>query len=292
MSQRRRTDLEAATSNMETLARNLRLNELDWIGVLDILVVAVVVYQILVNVRGTRVVQMLLGLGFVASFLYVASWAGLGVASFLLANILPYLVFAIIVIFQAEIRAALARFGRHTLPFRALFAVDRSELVDVVSEAVSSLTAKGTGALIVIERDIGLGSYVESGILIDARLSYDLLVTLFNRDVPLHDGAVIIRRDRIVAAACVLPLTTRAQVSRNLGTRHRAAIGITEETDAVVIVVSEGTGIISFAANGEIIRQLNPEGVKVRLREALEVGARKEKGSPAGSSLSGRSEGL
>lgn len=277
---------------METLIQSLRWSDLDWIGVLDILVVAIVVYQILVSVRGTRVVQMLLGLGFVAGSLYMASWAGLGVASFLLANILPYLVFALIVIFQAEIRAALAKFGRHTLPFRALFAVDRSELVDVISEAVSTLAGKGTGALIVVERNIGLGSYVESGILIDAHLSYDLLVTLFSREVPLHDGAVIIRRDRIVAAACVLPLTTRAQVSMRLGTRHRAAMGITEETDAVVVVVSEGSGIISFAAGGEMIRHLSPNEVKIRLREAFEMGNRKEGERVETPSLQGRSEGL
>ena len=144
------------------------------------------------------------------------------------------------------------------------------DLYDEIVLAVTTLASHQTGALIILERDIGLKSYIESGISMDAALSYDLLITIFNPSAPLHDGAVIVQNNRIAAAACFLPLTVKPRLSKELGTRHRAAIGVTEETDAIAIVVSEETGSISLAQNGEIERFLDAEALRARLREALE----------------------
>lgn len=236
---------------------------------LDIIIVAFLIYQALVFIRGTRAVQMALGLGLVLAFFYFARWARLEAVSWLLAYILPSFVFAIIVIFQSEIRRALAHFGK--IPFLTGFTgINRSEFYDEIVVAVTTLASSRTGALMVIERDIGLKSYIESGIAIDAALSYDLLVTVFNRAVPLHDGAVIISNGRVAAVACFLPLTVKPRLSKELGTRHRAAIGVTEETDAVAIVVSEESGAISFAHDGEIERFLVPDTLRLRLRDVFE----------------------
>src|SRR5213593_4427694 len=247
----------------------LRLPHLTWTAALDILIVALAIYQLLVFIRGTRAVQMAVGLTLVIGFFYFSRWIRLETVSWLLTNILPYFVFAIIVIFQSEIRRALAHFGN--APFLGGFSnINRSQLYDEIMLAVTTLASNQTGALIVIERDIGLKTYIESGIAIDAALSYDLLVTVFNPSVPLHDGAVIVQNDRIAAAACFLPLTVKPRLSKDLGTRHRAAIGITEETDAVAIIVSEETGAISLAHHGEIERFLEPDTLRLRLRDAFE----------------------
>src|SRR5207245_3055095 len=154
--------------------------------------------------------------------------------------------------------------------FAGFSSINRNEFYDEIILAVTQLASNQTGALIVIERDIGLKTYIESGIALDAALSYDLLVTVFNPAVPLHDGAVIVQNGRIAAAACFLPLTVKPRLSKELGTRHRAAIGVTEETDAVAIVVSEETGAISFAHDGEIERYLDPDTLRQRLRNAFE----------------------
>lgn len=237
--------------------------------VLDILIVAFIIYQLLVFIKGTRAVQMALGLTVIVAFFYFSRWSRLETLSWLLTHILPYFVFVIIVIFQSEIRRALAHFGK--TPFVSGFSsINRNELYDEIVLAVTTLASNHTGALIVIERDIGLKTYIESGIAIDAALSYDLLVTVFNPAVPLHDGAVMIQNGRIAAAACFLPLTVKPRLSKELGTRHRAAIGVTEETDAVAIIVSEETGAISFAHDGEIERFLDPDTLRLRLRDAFE----------------------
>jgi diadenylate cyclase len=242
---------------------------LTWTAVLDIVIVAAIIYQLLVFIKGTRAVQMALGLALIVVFFYFARWIALETVSWMLTNILPYFVFAIIVIFQHEIRRALARFGQ--APLVAGFStINRNEIYDEIVLAVTTLATKQTGALIVIERDIGLKTYIESGIALDAALSYDLLVTIFNPSVPLHDGAVIIQNGRIAAGACFLPLTVKPRLSKELGTRHRAAIGVTEETDAVAIIVSEETGAISFAHDGEMERYLDPDTLRQRLRDAFE----------------------
>jgi len=212
---------------------------------------------------------MAFGLTILIAFFYFSRWSRLETVSWLLTNILPYFVFAIIVIFQSEIRRALAHFGKATI-FSGFSGINRTEFYDEIALAATTLSSKHTGALVVIQRDIGLKSYIESGIALDAALSYDLLVTVFSPDVPLHDGAVIIKNNRIAAAACFLLLTVKPRLSKELGTRHRAAIGVTEETDAVAIIVSEETGAISFAHDGEMERYLDPASLRTRLREALE----------------------
>ncbi len=242
---------------------------LTWTAVLDIVVVAVIIYQLLVFIKGTRAVQMALGLALIVVFFYFSRWIALETVSWMLTNILPYFVFVIIVIFQHEIRRALVRFGQAPL-FGGFSTINRNEFYDEIVLAVRTLTTNQTGALIVIERDIGLKTYIESGIALDAALSYDLLVSIFNPSVPLHDGAVIIQNRRIAAGACFLPLTVKPRLSKELGTRHRAAIGVTEETDAVAIVVSEETGAISFAHDGEMERYLDPDTLRQRLRNAFE----------------------
>ncbi len=242
---------------------------LTWTAVLDIVVVAVIIYQLLVFIKGTRAVQMALGLALIVVFFYFSRWIALETVSWMLTNILPYFVFVIIVIFQHEIRRALVRFGQAPL-FGGFSTINRNEFYDEIVLAVKTLATNQTGALIVIERDIGLKTYIESGIALDATLSYDLLVSIFNPSVPLHDGAVIIQNRRIAAGACFLPLTVKPRLSKELGTRHRAAIGVTEETDAVAIVVSEETGAISFAHDGEMERYLDPDTLRQRLRNAFE----------------------
>ena len=242
---------------------------LTWVAALDIFIVAFIIYQLLVFIKGTRAVQMAVGLGLIVAFFYLSRLVGFETVSWLLSNVLPYFVFVIIVIFQSEIRRALAHFGQ--APLIAGFSnINRNEFYDEIVLAVTTLASRQTGALIVIERDIGLKTYIESGITIDAALSYDLLVTVFNPSVPLHDGAVIVQNGRIAAAACFLPLTVKPRLSKELGTRHRAAIGVTEETDAVAIVVSEETGAISFAHHGEMERYIDPDTLRLRLRDAFE----------------------
>ena len=242
---------------------------LTWTAMLDIVVVAVIIYQLLVFIKGTRAVQMALGLALIVVFFYFSRWIALETVSWMVTNILPYFVFVIIVIFQHEIRRALVRFGQAPL-FGGFSTINRNEFYDEIVLAVKTLATNQTGALIVIERDIGLKTYIESGIALDAALSYDLLVSIFNPSVPLHDGAVIIQNRRIAAGACFLPLTVKPRLSKELGTRHRAAIGVTEETDAVAIVVSEETGAISFAHDGEMERYLDPDTLRQRLRNAFE----------------------
>src|SRR6201993_3586533 len=242
---------------------------LTWNAALDVLIVAFLIYQLLVFIKGTRAVQMAVGLGLIIAFFYFSRWVRLEAVTWVLTNILPYFVFAIIVIFQHEIRRALARFGQAPL-FAGFSSIHRNEFYDEIILAITTLAGHQTGALIVIERDIGLKTYIESGIALDAALSYDLLVTIFNPAVPLHDGAVIIQNGRIAAGACFLPLTVKPRLSKELGTRHRAAIGVTEETDAVAIIVSEESGIILFAHDGDIERFLDTDGLKKRLRDVIE----------------------
>jgi diadenylate cyclase len=246
-----------------------QLPPLTWIAIADILIVAFVIYQGLVFIRGRRAMHMVAGVGLAILLFYFARWSRLDTVSWLLSTVLPYSVFLIIIVFQSEIRRALAHFGQ-TAFSRGFSRINRNEFTEEIILAVTTLAAQRTGALIVIERDIGLKTYIESGVALDAVLSYDLLVTIFKKDVALHDGAVIVQNGRVAAAACFLPLTVKPRLSKELGTRHRAAIGITEETDAVAIVVSEESGTLGFAHDGEIERRLDPDTLRARLRDALE----------------------
>jgi diadenylate cyclase len=245
---------------------------MNWIAVADILIAAFVIYQALVFIKGRRAMHMVVGVALAVLFFYFSRWTRLDTVSWLLSTILPYFVFLIIVVFQSEIRRALAYFGQTAVP-AGISRMNRTESTEEIMLAVERLAASKTGALIVIERNIGLRTYVESGVTLDAVLSFDLLVTIFNHDMPLHDGAVIVQNNRIAAAACFLPLTVKPRLSKDLGTRHRAAIGITEETDALAIVVSEETGSVAFTHDGQIERGLDLNDLRLKVREA--VGAKR-----------------
>ena len=232
------------------------MRDLDLTAVIDILVVAFLVYQCLMVVRGTRAGHILLGIVVVVALYAVSLWVGLGALRSVLSLIVPYIGLAVIVLFQSEIRRTLARIGRKRMlgfgrGFRA------PEALSEILMAVEELAAQRIGALIVLERDIGLRTFIESGVRLDARISRDLLLSIFQPGLPLHDGAAIAQKDKLAAAACFLPLTTNPMLSRSLGTRHRAAIGITEETDCLSLVVSEETGRISIAAYGELTTGLS-----------------------------------
>jgi len=237
------------------------------VTVLDIVLVAIVIYQFLMLIRGTRAAPMLLGVAVVALGFYVARVGELTTLNWLLSTLLPYVVFALIVVFQAELRHALANLGSRISLSRALSS--EMDAYDDIVLAANLFAQNQTGALMVIEREIGLRTYIESGVAMDARLSYDLLATVFRPSAPLHDGAVIIQRDRIAAAACFLPLSMNPVLSTQLGTRHRAGIGITEETDAIAVIVSEETGAISLAIAGNIERDLTVEQLRDRLGALL-----------------------
>ena len=240
-----------------------------WWDLLDIAIVSILIYEFLKLIRGTRAVQMAVGSLLVVGLFYVSRLAPLQTLNWLIRNLLVYVAFAAIVIFQSDIRRALAHFGQ--APFFRYFTrqEEADETVEEVIVAATMLSAQKTGAIIVIEREIGLRNYIESGIPLDATMTYDLLVTVFQPGSPLHDGAVILQEDRVAAAACFLPLTVNPKVSRELGTRHRAAIGLTEESDAVAIVVSEERGQIALAIDGTIERDLNPDQLRDRLRSLI-----------------------
>jgi diadenylate cyclase len=235
---------------------------------IDIVVVALLIYQFLLIIRGRRAVHVLLGVGVLALIYGVAVWGKLDLLRTILATLAPYTPIALIVMFQAELRRALARLGRR--PFLGVSQIERRELSQEVMLAVSRMSQNKIGALIVLERKIGLRTFVESGVNLDASVSRDLLCSIFHPGGTLHDGAVIIQGDRITAAACFLPLTTNPLLVTELGTRHRAAIGISEESDCIAIVVSEETGKVSVAAFGEIEIHVPLERVEQLLSERVD----------------------
>ena len=230
---------------------------------------SLLIYEFLKLIRGTRAVQMAVGSLLVMLLFYVSQLAPLQTLNWLVRNMLFYVAFAAIVLFQSDIRRALAHFGQAPF-FRYFYRQEAAnETIEEVVVAATLLSGQHVGAIVVVEREIGLRNYIESGIPLDATLTYDLLVTIFQTASPLHDGAVILQEGRVAAAACFLPLTVNPRLSRDLGTRHRAAIGLTEESDAAAIVVSEETGQISIALNGEIERGLTPDQLRERLRSLI-----------------------
>ena len=251
---------------MPSLARP-HISTISIISILDIVLVAILIYQFLVLVRGTRAAPMLVGVATLGLAFYFARLGDLRTLNWLLSTLLPFVVFALIVVFQSEIRHALANLGSRISLMRSSSSV--ADVYDDIVLAANLFSQNQTGALIVIEREIGLRTYIESGVSLDARLSYDLLATVFRPSAPLHDGAVIVQRDRIAAAACFLPLSMNPVLSTQLGTRHRAAIGITEETDAVAVIISEETGTISMAVAGSMERELTVERLRERLSHLL-----------------------
>jgi len=241
------------------------LRRVDARAAVDILLIAVLLYYVLNLLRGTRAVQIS-----VAVLLFLAALYGarLEMVEWLLSHLVPYLAIALIVLFQPEIRRALAHLGSNPLWQR--FSSQRAAGVqDDVVLAAMHFSHHRIGALIVLEREVGLRTYVESGIPLEAALSYDLLLAIFNPQSPLHDGAVIIQGNKVAAAACFLPLSLNPMLSTQLGTRHRAAIGVTEESDALAVVVSEQTGAIALAAGGSIEQNLTPDQLSERLGSML-----------------------
>ena len=246
------------------------LEQLRITDLIDFVIVWAIVYGLLKLVRGTRAVQMAVGLLGVGLLYQISVILGLDTLQFVMRNTLVYFGFAILVIFAPEIRSALMRVGSNLGPFRFGHAKASHEAYDDIVLAAMTLSSRKVGALVVLERNVGLQNYIDTGVSLGAALSYDLLVTIFDPHTPLHDGAVVIRNFRLEAASCFLPLTLNPRLSKELGTRHRAAIGVTEDTDAAAIVVSEETGVISFVQNGEITRYLNSTSLREFIRDALE----------------------
>ncbi len=237
-------------------------------AIFDILVVAFLVYEFLKLIKGTRAIPMLVAVVILGVAFWIAHLEALKTVDWLITTLLPYAIFALIVVFGAEIRHALARLGRRLSAARGGVFNGADSYEDIVL-AANHFSQTLTGALIVIEREIGLRTFIESGVPLDANLSFDLLVTIFRPSAPLHDGAVIVQKGRIAAAACFLPLSMNPVLSTQFGTRHRAAIGITEETDAISVVVSEESGSISIAVGGQIERDVTVEYLRERLSEVL-----------------------
>jgi diadenylate cyclase len=245
----------------------------------DIAIVAFVLYRVLLVFRGTVAIQMLAGLGLLMIARFVSRQADLRMLSFVLENFWAFWVLALIVLFQPELRRTLAEAGRSRVLQRVVGqgSAERRQVLEEIVRAVDALAGKRIGALIAIERQVGLRAYAELGVSIDGVVSAELLGSLFQPGSPLHDGATLIQGDRITAAGCFLPLSRNLGLSRTLGTRHRAAVGLSEETDAVVIVVSEETGVISLAVEGVVERSLDTERLGERLVALLGAGETRPK---------------
>jgi len=238
-----------------------------WRDVVEILIVAFVIYRGLLLLVGTRAIHILLGLVLLGAAYLAAVLLKFAMISYLLGIILTYGAFALLIVFQPELRAALARLGQSRL-MRFFYRGEAHAVAEELAEAVDRLSRAGTGAIVAVEGEVGLGDYLETGTRLDAKLSADLVTTIFTPYSPLHDGALVIRGDTIIGAACILPLTQFPVADRSLGTRHRAALGLSEETDALVIVISEETSAISVARRGQLER-----GVSLaRLKELLASG--------------------
>lgn len=242
-------------------------------NMLDITLVFIIVYVVLKLLRGTRAVPTVVGMVILALLYWLSVAQDLATLQFVLQWAVLVYPFLIIVLFASEIRQALIYFGNHLR-----FPVIRRQrgqygetIYDEIVLAAATLSTEKIGALIVVERNVGLRNFVDAGVTLDAKISYDLLVTIFNPATPLHDGAVIIQNERIAAASVFLPLTKNPGISRELGTRHRAAIGVTEGTDAISIVVSEETGLISIVEDGEVKRNLDTNGLRRLLLAAMEM---------------------
>ncbi len=239
------------------------LQSIRWQDFLDIFLVSFIIYRLILLIRGTRAVQMLAGIAVIIVLYFAAKILELFTLYWLLGTFLSSLFLIIIIIFQRDIRRALTQVGQ--TPFsKAKVADTIHALAEIVSAAIF-MSHRKTGALIVIERETGLKDYIESGHSLDAKVSSQLILSLFHTSSPLHDGGIIIRSDRILTASCVLPLTKNPFISKRLGTRHRAAIGLSEETDAVIIVVSEETGSVSLVQHGAITTDLDRTSLRNRL---------------------------
>ena len=242
---------------------------LDWRDIVDIGIVAVLIFQLLKLIRQTQAVQIAFGTGIVVAIYFLSDLVMLRTANWIVRDMLGYIVFVAIVLFQADIRRALSNLGRVRLIRFLTRPATTDDTIEEVVTAAGTLAKARIGAIVVIEREIGLRNYIESGIPLDSTVTYDLLVSIFQPDSPLHDGAVILQANRVAAAACFLPLTVNPRLTTEFGTRHRAAIGLTEESDAVALVVSEETGTVSVALDGQLERSLDSEKLRLRLSELM-----------------------
>jgi len=244
-----------------SILEQLRLLHPGWRDLLEVAIVSVAVYRVLLLIHRTRAMQVLAGIIVLAVAYGLAYLLRLSMIVYLLTLIFSYGAIALLVVFAPELRAALAQIGQS--PMSHLFGrMGESEIADEISEAAERLSRSGIGAIVAIEREVSLEEYIQSGSKMQAKVSADLLATIFTPYSPLHDGAVIVRGDMIVGAGCILPLSQTALIDRSLGTRHRAAVGLTEETDALVVVVSEETATISVAVSGRLLRDVTPGRVR------------------------------
>ena len=243
--------------------------------IFDIAIVAFIVYRLLLFIKGTRAVQMLIGLGVLVAGFFISKQAELFTTHWLFSNFFDYFVFILIVLFQDDLRRVLIKVGKN--PFLLTSnSESQLEMVDEVARAATKLAKDKVGALIVIERETGLKNFVDTGSIIDARVRAEILYSIFLVKSPLHDGAVIINGDRIAAAGCFLPLSKNPDIDPQLGTRHRAAIGLTEETDAVVVLVSEEAHAVHLVYSGQIIKNLSEQQIRDQLATLFDLGTPRE----------------
>ena len=254
------TDLPEFLSNVRQILR--------WQDIFDILLVCVIVYRVLLLIRGTRAVQMLTGFGIILIFYYLSEKMRLHTLHTILVEFFNNLILILIIVFQDEIRKALTQVGRNPF-FTSTNTIEEVAIIEDICQSAAVLAHQRVGALIVLERETGLKNYVEAGTVLDSQVSTDLLTSIFQPTSPIHDGAVIVRNSRVSSAGCLLPISRDPGVHKQLGTRHRAALGLTHETDAVVIVVSEERGEISLVNHGSIMRDLDVNGLRQHLLELL-----------------------
>jgi len=246
------------------------IRQIRWQDVLDIALVSILIYRLLFFIKGTKAVQMLIGLGVLLIASFISTYSGLYTIDWIIQSFWAQIVIALIVLFQPEIRRALAQMGE--TPFLQSFtSAEELKSLEEIVKATVALANRKIGALIAIERETSLGDFVEIGTPLDAKVTREILLSIFHPSSPIHDGAVVIRGNRIVAAGCFLPITLKSEVDKSMGTRHRAGLGLTEETDAVVIVVSEETGIISMAISGKLDTHIDMGTLRDKLTDMFTV---------------------
>ncbi len=240
------------------------------VDILDIIIVAFLFYRLFLLIRGTRASQMFIGLFLLIVLSIVSQWLNLNAVNWILSSLKTVWVIAFVILFQPELRKALSLLGQNKI-LGVFLKVEQSGTVSEIVKACQQLSLKNIGAIIVIEQDVGLRNYIETGTPLDARVTSDLLVTIFTPPGPLHDGAVIVDKNRVLAAGCILPLSQNPRLGTSLGTRHRAGLGLSEETDAITIIVSEETGMISLAMGGKLKRKLDINTLRNDLIEHVGV---------------------
>ncbi|QWR78977.1 TIGR00159 family protein [Candidatus Magnetomonas plexicatena] len=243
---------------MINIAKHIR-----WQDVLDVLLIWLIFYRLFLLIKGTRAVQMLIGIGVLLLASMVSGYLKIYTLDWIIQSFWTYIIVSIVVLFQPEIRRALAQMGK--APFLPFTPAEELKSIDEVVKSTASLSARKIGALMVIERETSLKDYIEIGTYLEARVSRELLLSIFHPTSPIHDGAVVVKANKILAAGCFLPISFRPDIDKTLGTRHRAALAITEETDAVAVIVSEETGDISISIGGDFIKKIDMNQLRLEL---------------------------